>query len=111
MKLAYWSRELAGWALIGSGLWFFWEAYVLVMNKRLFAAAPTIFIAFIIFRGGIHLLKVAVAAQAARSLSETSAQPPTRMASRMAVKSYAPTPVQAVMPGPRSQSSSPVTLE
>ncbi|MCS6866573.1 MAG: hypothetical protein RMJ56_00630 [Gemmataceae bacterium] len=104
MKLVYWSRELAGWALIACGLWFFWEAYLLVMNKRLFAAAPTVFIAFIIFRGGVHFLKVAVAAQAARSLAESYAQPPTRMASRMAGKSYAPTPVQAVMPGPRSRS-------
>lgn len=104
MRFAYWSRELAGWALIGIGLWQFWNTYGLISNRRIFEAGPSAFIAFIIFRSGLHLLKVAVAAQAARSLPE-GAQPVTRKASRMATRSVAPTPAKAVVPGPRSRAA------
>ncbi|MBY0457890.1 MAG: hypothetical protein K2V38_11170 [Gemmataceae bacterium] len=102
MKFAYWTREAAGWALVLVGLWRFWETYVLLSNRRIFEAGPSAFIAFIIFRGGIHLLKVAVAAQAARSLPE-AANPATRKASRMATKSIAPTAVKSVIPGPKTR--------
>ncbi|MCI0704337.1 MAG: hypothetical protein L0241_25035 [Planctomycetia bacterium] len=100
MKFTYWSREIAGWGLILAGLWQFWNTYVMLTNKRIFEAAPSAFIAFIVFRGGVHLLKVAVAAQVARSLPE-SAQPQTRRTHRIATRSYAPTSVKAVMPGPK----------
>lgn len=106
MRFVYWSREIAGWALIGLGLWKFWDTYVFLTNKRIFEAAPTGFIAFILFRGGIHLLKVAVAAQAARSLPESSALPQTRKASRMAAKTFGPTPTKSVVPGPKSRATS-----
>ncbi len=105
MRFAYWSRELAGWALIGVGLWQFWNTYMLLTNRRIFEAGPSAFIAFVIFRGGLHLLKVAVAAQASRSLPE-SAQPQTRKASRMAVRSVAPTPAKSVLPGPKTRPAS-----
>ena len=61
MKFAYWSREVAGWVLILGGLYAFWSAYSLLLNKRIFEAAPVVFIGFIVFRGGVHILKVAVA--------------------------------------------------
>lgn len=102
MKFAYWSREVAGWALLAAGLWQFWNTYTLLLNRRIFEAAPSAFIAFVVFRGGLHLLKVAVAAQAARSLPE-AAQPATRKASRMAARSIAPTPAKSVLPGPKSR--------
>ncbi|MBP3954331.1 hypothetical protein J8F10_03345 [Gemmata sp. G18] len=104
MRFAYWSRELAGWGLIAVGLWQFWNTYTLLTNRRIFEAGPSAFIAFIIFRGGLHLLKVAVAAQAARSLADP-AQPHTRKASRMATRSVAPTPVKTVVPGPKSRAA------
>jgi hypothetical protein len=105
MRFVYWSREIAGWLLILAGLWQFWNTYVLLTNRRIFEAAPAAFIAFVVFRGGVHLLKVAVAAQAARELPETAGQPQTRKASRMPGKSYAPTPAKAVVPGPRSRAA------
>ena len=74
MRFAYWSREIAGWVLVLAGLYAFVVAYDLLLSKRIFEAAPMVFIGFIVFRGGIHVLKVAVAAQAARNLPET-AQP------------------------------------
>jgi hypothetical protein len=103
MKFAYWSREIAGWVLILVGLWLFWRTYDLLTLKRLLEAGPSAFIAFVVFRGGIHLLKVAVAAQAARALPESSAVPHTRKASRLAVRPIAPTPAKSVIPGPKSR--------
>src|SRR4051794_38452686 len=105
MRFVYWSREVAGWLLIAVGLVMFWNTYALLLNRRIFEAAPTAFIAFVIFRGGVHLLKVAVAAQAARALPESSAQPATRKASRMPTRTIAPTPVKAVVPGPKSRAA------
>lgn len=104
MRFAYWSRELAGWALIAIGLWQFWNTYGLISNRRILEAGPAAFIAFIIFRGGLHLLKVAVAAQAARELPD-GAQPQTRKASRMATRSVATTPAKSVVPGPRARAA------
>jgi hypothetical protein len=106
MRFAYFSREIAGWLLVAAGMWMFWNTYNLLLIRRVFTAVPTGFVAFIIFRGGVHLLKVAVAAQAARSLPETSALPLTRKASRMPAKAVGPTPVKSVLPGPRSREAS-----
>ena len=66
--MSYWLREIAGWVLVVIGLYVFLQAYGLLVNKRVFEAGPTVVIGFVVFRGGIHLLKVAVAAQAARKL-------------------------------------------
>lgn len=103
MRFVYWSREIAGWAVLLIGLALFWATYDKLANKRIFEAAPMAFMAFVVFRSGIHLLKVAVAAQAARSLPEAAGQPMTRMASRMPNKTFGPTPTKAVVPGPRSR--------
>src|SRR5947209_2065970 len=105
MRYVYWSREVAGWVVILIGLWLFWATYQKLGVKRLFEAAPMAFMGFVVFRGGVHLLKVAVAAQAARSLPEASAQPATRKASRLPTRSVAPTPVKSVVPGPRSRAA------
>lgn len=98
MKFAYWSREVAGWALILGGLYAFLSAYNLLLNKRIFEAGPVVFIGFIVFRGGVHVLKVAVAAQASRTLPEAS-QPGTRRITRGAARPVGPTPASAVLPG------------
>jgi hypothetical protein len=101
MRFAFWTREIAGWALILLGLAAFWNSYVLLMNKLVFQAGPTVFMGFIIFRGGIHILKVAVAAQAARTLPDsvsTTTRKPPGFSVRPAV---GPTPQKAVLPGPK----------
>jgi hypothetical protein len=102
MRFAYWSREIAGWGLVFAGLFLFWQAYALLLNKRVFEAAPLTFMGFIVFRGGIHIMKVAVAAQAARNLPES--QPSTtRRIARTPVRTVGPTPVSTVVPGPQSR--------
>jgi membrane-bound ClpP family serine protease len=101
MTFAYWSREIAGWALILIGLIFFARTYDLLLNKRVFEAAPMAFIGFIVFRGGIHVLKVAVAAQAARSLPESAARATARRVVRATARPVGPTPAKSVLPGPK----------
>jgi hypothetical protein len=60
----YWIRELAGWALLILGLWLFYVSYfVLLRNGYIVQSGPTVLMGIIVFRGGIHLLKVAVAAR------------------------------------------------
>jgi hypothetical protein len=63
--MRFWIRELAGWLLIGLGLYLFFVCYVILVGQgpHLIEAGPLTFIGFIIFRGGIHLLKVATAAR------------------------------------------------
>jgi hypothetical protein len=102
MKFAYWSREVAGWALILGGMFFFWRAYSLLLDKRVFEAAPMTFIGFIVFRGGIHVLKVAVAAQAARSLPDQAAQGAPRRVGRAPTRPVGPTAPKSVLPGPKT---------
>jgi hypothetical protein len=105
MRFVYWSREVAGWLLVLAGVWQFWNTYGLLTNRRVFEAGPSAFIAFVVFRGGVHLLKVAVAAQVARALPETAGQPHARKGGRMPTKAFGPTPVKEVVPGPKSRAA------
>lgn len=106
MRFAYWTREVAGWLLIGGGLWAFWTAYGLLLDKQIFQAGPVVFIGFIVFRGGIHVLKVAVAAQAALTQTD-AAQPVTRRVPRAQPRAVGPTPAKSVMPGPKGSRPAP----
>lgn len=68
-------REIAGWVLLGVGLAAFGVCYfVFLLQKRVVEGAALGVIGFVIFRGGLHLLKVAIAARAA---SEAGRQPLT----------------------------------
>ena len=98
--MSYWLREIAGWLLIVVGLIAFYEAYDFLLRKRIFEAVPMTFVGFVVFRGGIHLLKVAVAAQAARNVHE-SALPAAKRARAMA-RPIGPTPPKNVLPGPQN---------
>lgn len=106
MKFAYWSREIAGWVLIAIALYVLWSSYNLLLDRRVFSGGPILVMGILIFRGGVHVLKVAVAAQAARSLSdaETPAKPAVRRA--LPTHSVSPTPPKKVLPGPKTRTSS-----
>ena len=60
-----WTRELAGWILLGLGLYVFYCDYQLLTegNHKVLEGAMLTVIGIFLFRGGIHLLKIAVAAR------------------------------------------------
>jgi hypothetical protein len=103
--MSHWAREIAGWVLVLAGLFVFYQAYDFLMRKRVIEAVPLAFIGFITFRGGVHLLKVAVAAQAARGL-KLAATPVVKRA-RAAVRPVGPTASQNVLPGPQNRPRKP----
>jgi hypothetical protein len=62
--MRFWIRELAGWFLVVLGLYLF----LICVDRALYARwvlepVPIMIIGIVVFRGGIHLLKVAVAAR------------------------------------------------
>ncbi len=63
--MRFWIRELLGWLLVGLGLFIFYICMALLLREQplIVQAGPLVLIGIIVFRGGIHLLKVAVAAR------------------------------------------------
>ena len=74
--MRFWWREVAGWGLLLIGLLMFGACYLILLPNpgypRIIEAGPLALIGIIVFRGGIHLLKVAVAA---RICTEAAAEP------------------------------------
>ncbi|MCS7020594.1 MAG: hypothetical protein NZU63_02050 [Gemmataceae bacterium] len=64
MKTGLFLREIVGWLLLIGGLGVFALALLLLLDRRIFEAVPAVGVGFVIFRGGIHLLKVAAALRA-----------------------------------------------
>ena len=61
-----WLREAVGWVLLGVGLAAFALCYfVFLLPGRIVEGAAMVAVGAFIFRGGTHLLKVAMAAKAA----------------------------------------------
>jgi hypothetical protein len=63
--MRFWTREVAGWLLVGLGLFVFYVCFIMLTgtNHYILEAGPLTVIGIFLFRGGIHLLKVAVAAR------------------------------------------------
>ena len=61
--MRFWTREAAGWLLVVGGLLVCLLAIVFAADRRMVEAWPVAIIGIFVFRGGIHLLKVAVAAR------------------------------------------------
>ena len=63
--MRFWTREVAGWILIALGLFAFLRSYALLTDpdRLLIQGCALTFVGIVVFRGGIHLLKVATAAQ------------------------------------------------
>lgn len=64
--MAYWVREIAGWLLVLGGLWLVGVVIEFCYNRWILEAAIVGVVAVFVFRGGIHLLKVAIAARVCR---------------------------------------------
>lgn len=88
--MTFWTREVAGWLLIGLGLYVFFSVYDLVHDgtAHILEEMALTVIGIFVFRGGIHLLKVAVAARLA--MTPQQAVSPVRNETRAsrAIKSY-----------------------
>jgi hypothetical protein len=63
--MRFWFRELAGWVLVLLGLFVFYIclSILLTPGPYILEAGSLTLVGIIVFRGGIHLLKVAVAAR------------------------------------------------
>lgn len=62
----FWIREAAGWLLILLGIFVFYlclSALLSVDRSYFLEAGPMTVIGFVLFRGGLHLVKVATAAR------------------------------------------------
>lgn len=84
--MRFWLRELAGWFLVLVGLYFCLGSFTLVTGNpsAFFNAIHTTVIGIFVFRGGIHLLKVALAARvcagpAPQSVSARPIPPPLKI--------------------------------
>jgi antibiotic biosynthesis monooxygenase (ABM) superfamily enzyme len=63
--IRFWFRELMGWLLVFAGLYLFAVCLALLLSPEpsILEAPVVSLIGIVVFRGGIHLLKVAVAAR------------------------------------------------
>src|SRR5260370_29354109 len=75
--MRFWIREILGLFLVGLGLFAFYMCVVLLFNHSVIEVGPLFIIGIIVFRGGIHLLKVAVAARICMLAQEQSRDGPS----------------------------------
>jgi hypothetical protein len=81
--MRFWLREIGGWLLVGLGLFMFYLAYVMLGLRMVLEAGQWSFVGIIVFRGGIHLLKVAVAARVCtQALDQIGGDRPSTLAPR-----------------------------
>lgn len=85
--LHYFLREVGGWLLVIAGLYLFLVCVAILLNPQpsIIEASYLSVIGIIVFRGGIHLLKVAVAARIclhaqAEVVKQRSVEKPTKKA-------------------------------
>ncbi|MGE3804891.1 MAG: hypothetical protein AB7K24_09490 [Gemmataceae bacterium] len=100
--MRFWLREIIGWFLLVLGLIGFGTSYWLLLDQRPIDAAPLTFIAFIIFRGGMQLLKMGVAARICLQGQET---PPANNATRKTLLERRPRPTPSANPRPGLKAS------
>ena len=61
--MSFWFREVMGWLLVVLGLAIFALCFWLLSERLYVETAPVTVIGVFVFRGGVHLLKVSVAAR------------------------------------------------
>jgi hypothetical protein len=76
--MRFWMRELAGWGLVLVGLGMFWLTFTFLLMRQIWEGGIMAGMGVFVFRGGIHLLKVAVAARiCARAQDRLYPAPPS----------------------------------
>jgi hypothetical protein len=98
-------RELFGWVLVGTGLATFGLAGFLVLNMRMACSATIVgLLGYVVFRGGMTLIRLAVAGRAAADSRQAVSIVPARPVRRPVVlQPSLATPTAAVIPGPKPQ--------
>jgi hypothetical protein len=92
MILRFWAREIGGWVLVGLGLLAFSLCTLLLFSHNVIEAGPMLVIGIFIYRGGIHLLKVAVAARVCMEAREqASLRPPSSGKTQLGPRTLRPT--------------------
>lgn len=80
--MRFWTREIVGWLLVLLGLFGFYVCFVMLTERQIVQSSFMTFISVIVFRGGIHLVKVAVAARIClQAQAHLAQQPPAPLAS------------------------------
>jgi hypothetical protein len=74
--MSYWVRELAGWALLALGLSVLGLVILQLANGQVWQSTPMAVVGIFLFRGGIHLLKVALAARVCERAAAALGNPP-----------------------------------
>ena len=99
-----WIREIVGWVLLGAGLAMFAMCYaVFLLNRRVVEAIIFGFGGIAVFRGGLQLLKVAMAARAARDIRRevaATAVPVRKVRPQLGSQQPAGRQRASVLPGP-----------
>lgn len=102
--LLTWVRELAGWLLLGAGVGAFVLCYVEFLLKGLVVQAVICgLIGFAVFRGGLAMLKLAIASRAARDVKRevaALAAPVRKVRPQFGSNQPAGRPRQSSLPGP-----------
>jgi vacuolar-type H+-ATPase subunit I/STV1 len=75
--MIYWTREVAGWMLVALGLASFAVVLGMSLEYRVIPAIPMTVVGVFLFRGGVHLLQVAVAARICQQAQERLYPDPT----------------------------------
>ena len=68
--MSYWIREIAGWVLVLLALAIFFMVYDFCSQRWIFEGFILGVIGIFVFRGGIQLLKVAIAARLCKQTQE-----------------------------------------
>ncbi len=103
--MSAWLRELAGWILLGIGLAIFALVYMFLVNKRVIEGFLFGVVGIMVFRAGIGLLKVAVAARAMHEVKRDMAEAgtirkkPARI--QLGRKELPGRTTESVLPGPK----------
>lgn len=61
--IAFWIREIVGWLLVLAGLYLLLLCVGFVSDRMVIEGGILAFVGVMVFRGGIHLIKVATAAR------------------------------------------------
>lgn len=102
--LLTWFREIAGWLLLGAGLGAFALCYVeFLLKGKVVEGVIWGFAGLTIFRGGMAMLKLAIASRAARDVKRemaSQAAPVKKVRPQLGSNQPAGRPRQTLVPGP-----------